>query len=556
MPLDPNNLEIYIEGMTYAVSARRIHEHMTLGQVNPFGRAVSSIRTTEDAEEVVDVMRIDSWGWAHLTGLTLASRHDKVHSSRVLGTDLPELRILAVLVETQVFVAEVAIAARRYAKRRAVRNPPDPFLPPGEKSDPFGVPSLRSRLNDFLVTQAQVKAKPAQWLGTIQNLTRKGLRSEELDRSGVIEFLDFEVLDSSALKGEKLAKEIDFSLLRLSIIQNVAEARSQLRFEPGSAQPVAKIKDRVKAQIGQERELRLYDSVLGYRIEKVAHATLWGDERHWQVVRYDGRTLKNRATRRPIFDSEEEAISSAQEHARRTLPKLLASEKWIHWSWTGGEEYREWLITLPFFPVFFHSSHFAVRNVLAHVRCDLREGADGERVLMLHEVQSDWMQEMRRLNQESENYGSGEDLSPFLNEWPALTLKLMLLHAAHLRVDALGWARGADQADRYRGHGEQGLRELYDRTLPREGNRMLKPFGLTCETVEIFVPKNFAIRRVEGRYQVRNVQGEVVGDATTFQEARALMPDGAEETLHPVHGVRLPAAARAAILERGFFAWG
>ena len=32
------------------------------------------------------------------------------------------------------------------------------------------------------------------------------------------------------------------------------------------------------------------------------------------------------------------------------MPKLLASERWVDWSWTGGEEYREWLITLPLFP--------------------------------------------------------------------------------------------------------------------------------------------------------------------------------------------------------------
>ena len=93
----------------------------------------------------------------------------------------------------------------------------------------------------------------------------------------------------------------------------------------------------------------------------------------------------------------------AQEHAREVMPKLLASERWADWSWSGGEEYREWLITLPLFPATFLSDHFGARNVLAHVRCDLREGADGERVLMLHELQSDWMQSARRGMREQEN---------------------------------------------------------------------------------------------------------------------------------------------------------
>ena len=54
---------------------------------------------------------------------------------------------------------------------------------------------------------------------------------------------------------------------------------------------------------------------------------------------------------------------------------------------------------------------------------------------------------------------------PFLREWPALTLKLMLLYAARLGADATGWTRGAHQAHRYRGSGAERLKELYDRML-------------------------------------------------------------------------------------------
>ena len=120
------------------------------------------------------------------------------------------------------------------------------------------------------------------------------------------------------------------------------------------------------------------------------------------------------------------------------MPKLLASERWADWSWTGGEQYREWLITLPFYSASYFSSHFVARNVLAHVRSDLREGNEGEKVLMLHEVQSDWMQDARRIIRDVGKENRIADESPFVNEWPALTLKLMLLHAAHLGVDALG----------------------------------------------------------------------------------------------------------------------
>jgi hypothetical protein len=238
------------------------------------------------------------------------------------------------------------------------------------------------------------------------------------------------------------------------------------------------------------------------------------------------------------------------------MPKQLASERWVDWSWTGGEGYREWLITLPYFQDSYFSTHFGARNILAHVRCDYREGENGEKVLMLHEVQSDWMQHVRRLIKE---LGWNPDIaaaSPFLNEWPSLTLKLMLLHAAHNGADALAWTRGVHQEHRYRGLGKEGLRRLYDDTLPREVTRMLKPFGIACETVEVYVPANFKIQPHDGKYKVCDSQGQVLGVAASFEEARALLPDGAHELLHEVHGVRLTSAGRAAILEKGFFAWG
>lgn len=238
------------------------------------------------------------------------------------------------------------------------------------------------------------------------------------------------------------------------------------------------------------------------------------------------------------------------------MPKLMAAQRWVGWSWTGGESYREWLITLPFYPASYFSSHFDVRNVLSHVRCDVREGPTGEKILMLHEVQSDWMQNARRDSQDCGNGGGVDDEAPFINEWPALTLKLMLLHAAHLGVDALAWTRGAHQVSRYRGLGKEGLKELYDRTLPREAKRMLKPFGVISEALEVYVPNNFKIRRLEIGFEVRGAEDDILGIAASFEEARALLPDGAHEQLYVVHGVRLSPATRGAILEKGFTAWG
>ncbi len=86
----------------------------------------------------------------------------------------------------------------------------------------------------------------------------------------------------------------------------------------------------------------------------------------------------------------------------------------------GGKNYRELLLTLPGKAPppatksysmmtaeerqahlaanagIFHSAHWGTANVLAHVRYDERTGPNGERVLHVHEIQSDWHQQGRK----------------------------------------------------------------------------------------------------------------------------------------------------------------
>ena len=556
LALNPENLEVHFNGCIFGVSARRFFEHLTLGQVNPFAPTAASVRSLRDVAEVVDLVRFEH-GWTFsLTGLTLASLERKGPADPVLEGKIRAVRRGAAQPDVRALLGEVMAAAMRHAARRAARNAPARFLAAAGVDDRFGVPGLYSRLAVALADRASDKAPAKQWQGTLDNLSRKGLRSEELQRSGIVAFLEARAGDNALISGGALLQAVDFSALRISVIANISEARTQLRFEEVPERELPKIRGEKRPQAGQQRKLHLFDRSLGYRIEEVGHPALWGMDRHWQAVTFNGSVLRHRHTRRVIFESRDEAVARAQEHAREVLPKLLASERWVDWSWTGGADYREWLVTLPFYPGSFVENHFGVRNVLVHVRCDVREGVDGERVLLLHEVQSDWMQLIRRNIQ---RYGKGlmfDALTPFLQEWPALALKLMLLHAAQLGADAVGWTTGAQQSHRYRGGGREGLLELYDRTLPREAARMLKPFGLECRRLEVYVPDNFGIRHTEAGYEVRTAEGKLLGVAASFSEARALMPDGAHERLYGVHGVRMDEGAREAILKAGFAAWG
>ena len=133
---------------------------------------------------------------------------------------------------------------------------------------------------------------------------------------------------------------------------------------------------------------------------------------------------------------------------------------------------------------------------------------------------------------------------------------LVLLHAAHQGLDAVAWTRGAHQVYRWGGLGATGLTELYDRTLPREVNRIMKPFGGACETLGVFVPTNFSIKQTENGYEVYSPEDELLGTALTLEDARQFVPDEGHELLYEVRGVRLSGQVRQAILNSGFPAWG
>ena len=204
MPRDPEKLELKFDGCPFGVSARRIHEHMTLAQINPFARSVASVQSPRDAAGLIDLVRFDSAATFSLTGATLAGLDDAVNGAAVLGAEFAAARQGAAQAAVRAFVARVAAAVKQHAGRRAARNVPARFLPPAAAGEPFGVPMLRSRLCEHLATRARAKAGAAQWLATLRNLAQKGPRDEELQRSGLIAFLEAR-RDAPPLTGKDLA---------------------------------------------------------------------------------------------------------------------------------------------------------------------------------------------------------------------------------------------------------------------------------------------------------------------------------------------------------------
>jgi hypothetical protein len=554
MKLSLESLEIRYDGSQLGLSARRLWEHTELGQKNVFGQSISRQMTINDVSAFIDVIWFEDNEF-YLIGISLRALRQGQFSEH-LG--LNENSFPLGIADASPSLAFVRIVAEHLAicsNRVATRNSVHLFLPSANRDDTFDVPFLFSMLKRRLRMMGGAKARVEQWRNTIENLQKKGLRAEELERSNLMSTMESDCKRGQKIGATELVDLCDFSALRLSVIPVLRDAQVQLRFTSVPKTNLKKAKKLPKAQTGQVRAVVGFDPVLGYRVERIEHESLWGKEHHWQAVTHDGAVIDS-SPNRTLLSSQAEAKALAASHATECFPKRVTLGRWSHIAWTGGDEYREWLITLPYFPATYFSSHFEVRNVLAHVRCDVREGADGERVLLLQEVQSDWAQNVRRAISAGEMASGDVECPPFLKEWAALAMKLVLLYAAHRGLGAVAWTRGSHQVLRYRGLGATGLVELYDRTLPREVNRICKPLGQVCETLGVFVPTNFSIRQSERGYDVYTAENELLGTASTLEDARQFVPDGGHELLYDVHGIRLPEAVRTELLEKGLPAWG
>jgi hypothetical protein len=436
--------------------------------------------------------------------------------------------------------------------QQAVRNVPAAFLP-YDKNNPLGYRYLHCALITWLQDHKTEAATGEHWRHRIANLSKKGLRQEEISVSGLEEVIANS--NGRRLTGDELIKGLTYDGLRLRILHMLRYSDTHVRFISASSEHSAK---RIKPKLKRQPPLRslLRDPVLGYWIDVAEWDDLLGRQRGWIAFTHRGQPLTSVGSPLGLCASPEEAMKLANSHAKKMMPKLSLDHNWAAYRLTGGAEYREWLVTLPDHKQNFYSEHFEHRNILMHLRCDVREDVDSNRILVLQEVQSDWAQNARRELKEHAGVSQGAVIPPWLSEWPSLALKLALLHAVHLGVAGLAWTSGEVQVDRWERLGEKGLLQLYDHTLPKELNRLLRSYGQECEEVDVYLPTNFRLDPCEDGYAVSDEDDNLLGIAPTWREVESLLPDGAHEQLTPMWGVKLDQEIRVRILKDGVFAWG
>lgn len=420
---------------------------------------------------------------------------------------------------------------------------------------------LYSQLKRRIEVMPMRRASALQWQRTLLNMKREGVRREELDWSGVIDFLARQPKDVAIDKAVVLGA-IDFSAIqpRLS---------NELECDHGCHLPLREVAKKLAAyqlklagypvgemDVGVVRYCTTSPKYCIGRIWPGGRALCGAEAQRWFVLGPYGQALGHPDDRaRTFFVSLQEAQQVANQHAvqsHRLRCDLTYRARYEYMSLHGGEDYREWLVTLPDYHRSHFTGHFYERNILLHIRSKVRQASDGSRVLFIEELQSDWHQAAAR-------YGlrGGVPLAPFRREWASLALKLMLLHVVETGLDGIAWADAAVHELRY-DKVLTPLRRLYDEELPGMLNRLAKPWQVQVERgrFDTRSPWLHAVRSKDS-WKVEGGAGKFVTRARyNKHEALALIERHSKAVTLSLPMLRLPEGMRRHITEHGLPLFG
>jgi hypothetical protein len=428
------------------------------------------------------------------------------------------------------------------------------------KEEIYDYPQLLYSSLKTRIAQLPMKRAPAeQWQRTLLNMRRDGIRREELDWSGLPEFLSQRKEEKSITK-EALLKA--FSLERVT-----PQLSNELECDVNCRMPFDEVAQRLPGYqlqmagypVGEEDigVVRFRNSNYSYRVGNLRRRgrSLSGEVERWFVLGPYGKVVTASGASTPFFNDSHSAMQAADAHAReshRMRPKLGYSTTYEYMSLQGGEEYREWLVTLPDYTRSHFTAHYQERNVLLHIRSKIRETEQGERVLFIEELQSDWQQAVAR-------YGlhTGIPPAPFRKEWASLALKLMLIHTAKLDLDGIAWTDA--QVHQLRYDREMGpLQQLYDHEVPQMLTRIARPWKLQVESAEFKTRSPWLhAARCNECWKVEGGHGKFATRPRYDKEqALALIERHSKALTLSLPMMRLPAKMKQQILQHGLPLFG
>jgi len=187
------------------------------------------------------------------------------------------------------------------------------------------------------------------------------------------------------LKGEELAEEL------AGDVESLAEDKIREDYKNGEFGPVKKelvIKEPFNGRItGNDED--------GYIVS--LHKLTVGDFKG-TLDDAKNKLLEMAEEEKIISRREEDKPELTQEQLKKELIEPKGKTNWEEYTVEGGDNYREVLLNLPDIEgKFTEDAHFdGHKNFIAHLRLKDRVTEDGQKILYIEEMQSDWHQQGRR----------------------------------------------------------------------------------------------------------------------------------------------------------------
>jgi len=346
---------------------------------------------------------------------------------------------------------------------------------------------LRQRIQVLTLSRASA----SQWQSTINNMQQTGLRQEEITWSGLSGFLSAQA-DDCILSKDQILDSINFSNLGLALsCEQIRGTNGGLGFkEVAQRMPhQAVYQAALKLDKSCHCILRYVDERYNYRVGVIKTLTYehpMAMNKFWFALDPYGRAIVNKSTQGFYFNNSEDAKAAADVQAKTCMDLrsgVTFNTHYDHLSLFGGEHYREWIVSLPDYPRVFFGAHYFDHNVLLHIRTTTRHDKQGNKLLFIEEIQSDWHQNGHVHGYDNSCWGKIAN-APFKKEWPALAVKLMLIRASQNGFDGIAWADGDIQETRY-SQNLTAIKRHYDVEIPQSLNRLGSSFHCRVERTEI-----------------------------------------------------------------------
>jgi hypothetical protein len=425
---------------------------------------------------------------------------------------------------------------------------------------------LYSGLRRRIQSLSQKQASPIQWKKTLLNFKKSGLRAEELEWSGLIPFLDRSHQEGvDQVSRNTLLQKIDFSLIQPSLSHELqVESHGYLEF---TELPQSKYQNRLGSiqkinQPGEVCVLRYADTLHFYKVGHLMRVNTklkWERTQRWFALDTIGNLITCPLTGDTFFENQQAAFWAASEHALQHVgvpASYTHCNRYEHKSLCGGSHYREWLMTLPNYPISYHNKHYYERNLLLHFRTKERCDLSGRRLLFIEELQSDWHQSGAMHGYQT-HWPGHIPPAPFRKEWAGLALKLLLIHAATEGYDGIAWTKGDVQEAHYK-QTFGAVRRLYDETIPKYLEKLCGGWGGHIGTTKIVTKEpRLHISRQMDKWFVTDPNGSFSTRArNSQQEAMQIMARHSKKIELDVPVMLLDERLRDRILENGFPLFG